>query len=240
MEKLITKIRTESGDLQIDYNALANLPTSDPTLKNPGQFADAEATGNAINTLSSELHGEIDTLASSSSGRMDEFKEEVDNNVKRIDDSISEINSDIIKIESDISTLSNISNTKLSNTGGELSGALSMTNNKIINVATPTSGLDAANKSYVDSKHFTTTSTLSEMWIGSEAPYTQTIDVEGILDTDNPHISPVYSSTANTALLQIESWSLVNKAVTSANTITFYCFNDKPITAIPIQIEVNR
>lgn len=29
MSQYITKIRTENGDMQIDYNALANLPTAE-------------------------------------------------------------------------------------------------------------------------------------------------------------------------------------------------------------------
>lgn len=48
MNQYVTKIRTESGDLQIDYRALANLPTPDPTLTVSGGFADAKATGDAI------------------------------------------------------------------------------------------------------------------------------------------------------------------------------------------------
>lgn len=60
MADYIKKIRTESGDLQIDYTSLANLPTPDSTLAKSGYFADAKAVGdkittvnNAINTLSS-------------------------------------------------------------------------------------------------------------------------------------------------------------------------------------------
>ena len=55
MAQYITRIRTSSGDLQIDYQALANLPESDTTLTNEGSFADAKATGDAINQLSADL-----------------------------------------------------------------------------------------------------------------------------------------------------------------------------------------
>lgn len=51
MSQYVTKIRTESGDLQIDYNALANLPKSDDSLTQSGSFADAKATGDTINTV---------------------------------------------------------------------------------------------------------------------------------------------------------------------------------------------
>lgn len=47
-EQYIQKIRTEDGDLQIDYTALANLPKPDATLSQSGSFADAKATGDSI------------------------------------------------------------------------------------------------------------------------------------------------------------------------------------------------
>lgn len=87
--------------------------------------------------------------------------------------------------------------------------------------------------------HVTTTATLSTTWSGS-GPYTQALSVAGILSTDAPHIMPVYSTTNSTAITQKEAWACVSKAETSDGTITFTCFEEKPTTAIPIQIEVNR
>lgn len=87
--------------------------------------------------------------------------------------------------------------------------------------------------------HVTTTATLSTTWSGS-GPYTQALSVAGILSTDTPHIMPVYSTTNSTAITQKEAWACVSKAETSDGTITFTCFEEKPTTAIPIQIEVNR
>lgn len=48
MADYVTKIRTEDGDKQIDYEALANLPQSDVTLAKSGEFADAKAVGDAL------------------------------------------------------------------------------------------------------------------------------------------------------------------------------------------------
>lgn len=59
MAQLVKKIRTELGDLQIDYNALANLPKSDTTLAKAGSFADAKTTGDKIK----ETNTKIDNLA---------------------------------------------------------------------------------------------------------------------------------------------------------------------------------
>ena len=84
------------------------------------------------------------------------------------------------------------------------------------------------------------TATITIDWTGSSAPYTQAVSVSGILATDCPHITPVFSSTLETALLEKEAWSMVSKAATSANAITFTCFEEKPTAAISIQIEVIR
>lgn len=95
-------------------------------------------------------------------------------------------------------------------------------------------------KSYVDAKRFTATAAIGTAWIGSAAPYTQSVTVSGILATDNPHITPVYASSFSTALAQKEAWSKVSEAVTESGKISFACFEEKPTTAIPIQIEVMR
>ena len=51
MAQLVKKIRTEAGDLQIDYNALANLPTTDTTLAVSGKAADAKTVGDSLNRM---------------------------------------------------------------------------------------------------------------------------------------------------------------------------------------------
>lgn len=48
MADYVTKIRTEDGDKQIDYRALANLPQSDTSLTKSGEFADAKIVGDAL------------------------------------------------------------------------------------------------------------------------------------------------------------------------------------------------
>lgn len=54
--ELIKKIRTNEGDLQIDYNALANKPTTDTTLTVSGQAADAKAVTDALNNISDDIN----------------------------------------------------------------------------------------------------------------------------------------------------------------------------------------
>lgn len=81
------------------------------------------------------------------------------------------------------------------------------------------------------------TATITTTWTGISAPYTQTITVTGVTSNDKPIISPVYSGDNATAILQKEAWNMIGKIQTGANSITCTCFEDKPITAIPIQIK---
>ena len=134
--------------------------------------------------------------------------------------------------------------------GGDMEGAINMNGQPISGLNDPTEDTQAARKGYVDaaktdakaytdSKRKTWTATITTTWSGS-GPYTQRVTVSGILVSDMPHITPVYSSDNVTALAQKEAWACVSKAVTTTNSITFSCFEDKPATAIPIQIEVMR
>lgn len=76
-------------------------------------------------------------------------------------------------------------------------------------------------------------------WTGT-GPYVQELTVSGILETDMPHVGPVYSSDTETAAAQAEAWGCIGKGEVVANGIRFTCFDSKPTTAIPIQIEVMR
>ena len=119
---------------------------------------------------------------------------------------------------------------------------LNFTGDQINNLLTRTNNLDTELneiKAYADNKRKTWTATITTTWSGS-GPYTQSVDISGILASDMPHIVPVYSSDNATALAEQEAWFCISKAVAADNSITFTCFEDKPTTAIPIQIEVNR
>lgn len=59
-------------------------------------------------------------------------------------------------------------------------------------------------------------------WTGASAPYTNAVTVSGILDTDVPIIDLVPSDNYETASAEDDAWGKIYRAVTSANTITFY------------------
>ena len=97
-----------------------------------------------------------------------------------------------------------------------------------------------ASVKYTDSKHILLAATLSTNWTSDKAPYKQSVTVDGILESDTPHIYPVYSSDLSTAQKQKEAWAMVSDASAKADSIEFICFEDKPAVEISLQIEVNR
>lgn len=147
------------------------------------------------------------------------------------------LDNDITLTASDVGAISQTSadGRYLKLSGGTMTG-------KITGISTPTSNTDCANKSYVDTKAtvHSYTASLSTTWTGTSAPYTQSISISGILSTDKPHITPVYSTTNATAILEKKAWNCISKAVTSAGKITFTCFEEKPTQELSLQIEVIR
>ena len=99
---------------------------------------------------------------------------------------------------------------------------------------------DAGDGFGIKTDHMVFTASIGTTWTGSAAPYTQTVSVDGILESDIPHITPVYGGTVANKLLQKEAWNMVSDADAADGAIIFTCFEDKPTKAIPIQIEVNR
>lgn len=81
------------------------------------------------------------------------------------------------------------------------------------------------------------TATILTNWAGSTAPYTQTITVDGVTKNDNPIISPIYSTTNATAILEKAAWNLIGKITTNNDSITVACFEAKPTQTLNIQIK---
>lgn len=80
----------------------------------------------------------------------------------------------------------------------------------------------------------------SSDWTGNSAPYTATKSVLNILATDTPIMDLVVSSTVATGLDELEAYAYINRAETSADSITFYCYEDKPTVSLTIQLKVFR
>lgn len=110
-------------------------------------------------------------------------------------------------------------------------------------VATHNTAADAhselfAAKAEVATYTATLTTTYAEDSNGYQA---QTVNIAGLLTTDEPTIDCVLSGTdkdADTAIL--EAFSLINRATTGAGTLTVQCIGDAPTVAIPLILQVVR
>ena len=124
--------------------------------------------------------------------------------------------------------------------GGEMTGEINMNGQPISGLNDPTEESQAANKRYVDGKRVVFTATIPVSGWSESAPYTNRVSIGGIIASDMPHITPVYSTTQATAVSQREAWGFIGYGVAGANAITFTALEDKPAVDIPIQIEVIR
>lgn len=103
-------------------------------------------------------------------------------------------------------------------------------------------GVTSAIQTQLNTKAVTTTYTATlpyTSWTGSSAPYSKAVTVSGILATDNPIVDIVQTGTYATDQTMNTNWGLIYRAVTSANTITFYA-TAIPTADIPIQAKVVR
>lgn len=130
-------------------------------------------------------------------------------------------------------------NACLPTSGGTMTGNIDMGGNALKNVKTPTAAADGATKGYVDGKRKQFSAALATAWEGA-GPFTQTVAVKGILETDMPHVVPVYGDDSDTAASRQEGWSCVSAGKAVPDGILFTCFDSKPDAEIPIQIEVMR
>lgn len=255
MAEYITKIRTESGDLQIDYEALANLPKSDSTLSKSGEFADAKATGDNIKSISDNFSSEVETLQGEFNTKMDEISSGLDTLKTEVNTSIDGISSDMETLKSDVDA--KLEEFFTQNDSGEtvIQTVIQMNDNKISGLGAPETDTDAATKKYVDESNanmteyvdgkrmYMTVTVASDGWVGDVAPYTQEIatpDVQGILESDTPHWGVVYSGEIANKLLEKSAFALVDDLDTADGKVIFTCFDNKPGIDLLIQIEVNR
>ena len=127
--------------------------------------------------------------------------------------------------------------------GGTMTGDIDLGGNALTNVKSPVSDADGATKGYVDNKRKTFTAVVpASGWVGSAAPYSQTVAIAGILATDTPHVTQYYLGSQSVAdvIAQDESWAAVSTADAVDGGIHFRCWEDKPAVDIYIQIEVIR
>lgn len=77
----------------------------------------------------------------------------------------------------------------------------------------------------------------SSGWEGVSAPYTQTIEVEGMTEEINPHAALLYSDDYDTAQNERSEFSKIYNGETGANKITFYAISP---TGIDLNIRLKQ
>lgn len=75
-------------------------------------------------------------------------------------------------------------------------------------------------------------------WTGS-GPYTQQVNAAGIKAEDIPIIGLEIPDGADASIVKAhkKAWSCVERAVTGNGTLTFYCYNKKPISDFMVQVK---
>lgn len=205
MVQCVTKIRTESGDLPIDYRALEHKPKSDATLTQEGSFADAKATGDALKELNNTIQNDIETVINELS---QEFEALTPEDIGAVN--VSNIVNNITTVEE----------------GYVLDARQAYELNLLIQKRATTASYAA---------------TLPKTGWSSSAPYTQTVNVDGILSTDNPIVDIDMSgaSTGNYESL-MESWNFIGRVTANNGSITAYCYEEKPTVDIKLVLKVVR
>lgn len=84
------------------------------------------------------------------------------------------------------------------------------------------------------------TKIIASAFTGATAPYKQTIKVDGILETDNPIAGVIFDEDMKVALQQRDAWGSVHRIACGNGEIVVYCYEDKPVIDIPIQLKVVR
>ena len=121
----------------------------------------------------------------------------------------------------------------LSKAGGAMTGAMT--------VLEPVNDSNPTTKGYVDkalaNTHMTANVSLTASGWSSNAPYTKTVSLSGILATDRPHFGVVYTSNWEA---EKEAFALIDELDTADGSLTFTCYEEKPDVNLTIQLEVNR
>lgn len=68
-------------------------------------------------------------------------------------------------------------------------------------------------------------------------PYMQTIAIDGLTEELQPLIDLVISDNVSLGVEEMEQWSYVTKAISGANTLTVYCYLDKPTIDLNVKIK---
>jgi len=81
----------------------------------------------------------------------------------------------------------------------------------------------------------------SSGWTG-EAPYEQTVALDGVLSTDVPivDIDMSKADTTDSGNALAEAWNCIGRVTASDGAVTAFCYNEKPTVDITVVLKVVR
>lgn len=82
------------------------------------------------------------------------------------------------------------------------------------------------------------TGTLSEDNWSDTAPYTQSVEVNGLSAKSAPVLDLIVSDDVETGIEEEKQWMYVTKATVSENKITVQCYQDKPTVTLNFMVKV--
>ena len=91
----------------------------------------------------------------------------------------------------------------------------------------------------VSQKQFFNATFTADGWQGTNAPYTQTIALEAMTEELNPIVDLVVSDVVAVGLAEEQNYNYITKITTGNQSLTAYCYKDKPTVDLNIIVEVN-
>lgn len=83
---------------------------------------------------------------------------------------------------------------------------------------------------------FKKTVSIGTAWTGSAAPYTQEVTVEGLLETDDVDVVPIYDTNVDTAQAEMEAYASMYHIDTANGKMTVYAM-EATTTALTVMIK---
>jgi len=228
MPEYVTIIQTTDGPKAIDYNALANKPIPDTTLAVDGGFADAKSTGDAIARVASNLAGLTPEQIGALPNTYVPPAPTPGAGIEIQDSSI--VNAGVRSVVT-----------------GETNGTMLVdTNGNQQEVAvcglksaayTDSTDYAPATHTHVNIYHATL---LAANW-STDAPYTQDVELVGLLESDRPIADiNMQNATVDNAMEYQYAWSCVHRIVANNDNFEAYCYSERPEIDMDIIIQVVR